>query len=177
MKYINNKKAFSLVEMLVALVVSSIIVLTIGAMSSISLSIHKRTRQEAAVFADITYSLKFIKRQVRGAGSLFREDPPPADWIAPRLILDSTSAVGLYNLPGDSSRTELIYLANKDDADIAGNKIVLFYVDQGENKDPMDNTINFTFPDPDSTITIDITGVKNGIPFDITNLTIKRRLG
>jgi len=176
MKYMNNKKSFSLVEMLVALVVSSIIVLTIGAISSISLSSHKKTRQEAAIFADITYSLKFIKRQVRKADLLFREVSPPADWVAPQLIINSTSAIGLYNVPGDSSRTELIYLEDKD-ANVENNKIVLFYVDQNENIDPVDNSINFTFPDPDTTITIDITGVKNGIPFDITDLTIKRRLG
>lgn len=63
----HNTHGFTMMELLIGILISSILVLMVGAISSISLRSYERMRQEAEVFNDAFHALSLIKHAVRNS--------------------------------------------------------------------------------------------------------------
>ena len=179
-----NKNAFSLIEMQVSLVVAAILVLTIGAISSISLSSHNRMRKEAELYADIFYGFKLIQNRVRESSvgvSIVGQSNP---WTGSRLVINNSTgtndeAFGLcqYNSSGSNplcvtsgSNIALVHWPNYTASTTVNAGEVIFSTPfSGSN-------LALTFSTPDAnTIIVNLSGTKDNIPFNLST-TIKRRI-
>ena len=172
-----NKNAFSLIEMQVSLVVAAILVLTIGAISSISLSSHNRMRKEAEVFADIFYGFKLMQNRIRESGVSISPVPISAPWTSEQILINNVfptndEVFGLCRYDPSSldplcmnggSRIGFVYLP--DVSNNAGE--VIFSVP--------DTNLNLTLAPNGDTMTVRVFGTKDNIPFDLST-TVKRRI-
>ena len=60
-----NKKAFTLTEMLVAMIVAAILMLTVAKMSDLALESSAKLRKEAELFSEIMYAYKNLQKHIR----------------------------------------------------------------------------------------------------------------
>ena len=67
MKY--DERGLTLTEVLVGLIIGSIVLLSIGVMSSTAIGSYERLRKESEVYADISYGFNLIKYAARNSST------------------------------------------------------------------------------------------------------------
>ena len=166
MKNIKDKRAFSLTEMLVSIVVAAILVLTIGVISSISTGTYAGLTKEAQVYNDISYGFKLMQNKVRSSNNQIIISPVSSPWVSQQLNVGANK-FGIYQ---NGSMNEFSYFDGV-------KREVIFAV-------PSNQVFNLTFPlfsTDSATVRVDgeilrVDGEKDKIKFDMST-TILRRAG
>jgi len=68
------KKGFTLTEMIIGMLITSILILTIGVMSSTGISSYSKLRKQAEAYNEIYSAVSFIEHSVRGAKNISLAD-------------------------------------------------------------------------------------------------------
>ena len=118
-----RKNGFSLIELQVSILIASILVLTIGAISSISLKRYRNLQAEAKIYSDISYGFKLIRNRVRTSSSLSLLNAA-GNWKSERLVIRKeaeTMAFGIYQSDEDGAPLEFVFLqdaSNENDREV-----------------------------------------------------------
>ncbi|MCA9394146.1 MAG: prepilin-type N-terminal cleavage/methylation domain-containing protein [Candidatus Omnitrophica bacterium] len=163
----NMPRGFTLTELQVALVISAIMILAVAAISQISSRAYSKLRQESEVYADLGFAMKMMRNRVRES-SLVSVDESPADpvWVGHEVLRVDNGAFGMYR-PVDGAAAEFVYVPNI--ADTSKRETLLQF---GADFD----TGLFDFKAENGVVTIyEINGNKDGVPFVLPEVTIKRR--
>ena len=159
MSTLKNKNGTSLVELLVGILVSSILILTIGVLSETANRSYNKLYIQQQIYNDISYGLKMLQNKVRIGGTLVAGNKS-APWVSGQHFLIGSGAFGLYQTSGTVK--DLVY-------DNGVTRETLFSV-------PQPGTITLAFPVTltSKSVTIQISGTKNNIPFDILATATRR---
>jgi len=160
-----NNRGFSLIEMQVSFVVATILILAVGAISSISTQSYNKIRNEATLYDDLSYGFMLVQNRVRKSDSPVEPPESMTDsrWVTGKRLVVDNAAFGLFKETGQS-KTEFIYLPDKDDL---STKEIIFEV---EDTDEIDLILATTV----SGVTLTLEGEKNEVPFDITTQIVRR---
>ena len=152
----------SLVELLVSLIVTSILILTIGVLSTISNTSYKKALTAADLYSEIAFGLKMIQNRIHKATTPITQPLAQASpWVSNRLIVDN-EAFGLYD---NSSSWDFVHLPNKTNAT---TREVMFSV-------PKSNpTPSLSFTVTGNSIVVSLSGKKNNVPFSFASKIIRR---
>jgi len=154
-----ERKGVTLIEMLIVMVVASILLLTIGTLSSIGNKSYKKIVRQAAIYNDIAYGFKLISNRVHKTRSISLETPS-SPWVGDKFIVGS-EAFGLYKT---SSTMDFVHLPDKDDS---ANQETIFSVSNSD-------TINVSWSISGESVTCQISGSKDNIPFSLTSTAVQR---
>lgn len=164
-----NKSGFSLIELLISIIVASIVILTAGGISKISLISYNKELSKQETYNDLSYGLKLIRNRFRNAeaGSVRNYIPASGVWAGQTLLEIGNEAFGIYK-PNNTSQRDFVHLPDKSNAN---NREVLLTV-------PDDNlvwtiTCDPTCPGPNA-VTVVISGIRKKNPFHLET-TIARR--
>ena len=165
-----NKRAFTLVEMMVAMVVAAILMIVVGKISDIATKSSTSLRQKAEMFSEIMYAYKYMQKYVREA-DLCTPVGQSGSWIGSRLECSSSltgadSAFGIWNNAGTR---QFVYVPDKNNTNV---RDVLFEVKITGGLPT--NAFTFTPTLNSGMVNVRIAGNKDKIPFDITS-SIKKR--
>ena len=157
MKNIKDKRAFSLTEMLVSIVVAAILVLTIGVISRISTGTYASLTKEAQVYNDISYGFKLMQNKVRGSGNHIIIKSVSGSWVSSRLEVGKHT-FGIFQ---NGSNREFSY-------DDGLKREVIFSVQSS-------GVLNLTFSSvTNDTATVRLDGEKDKIKFDMSTIILRR---
>ena len=157
-----NKNAFTLTEVLVSILISAILILTIGVISSISNSTHTKLEREAQVYNDITYGFKLIQNRVHSVSSIKPPINQTGNWIGQHIEVGN-GAFGLYEAPGGKSR-DFVYVPDKSDENA---REAIFSV-------PKPADLALTVTSDTKSFTINIAGTKDNMRFNLSTTAMKR---
>jgi len=157
-----RKAGYTLAELLICIVISSMVILTIGVIAGISRNSYQRIRTEADVFNDIAYGFKLIQNRVRKAQNLSIVSTS-GEWKSDRLIINNKYAFGLYQANA-SDKKDFVFLPNKDDATV---REVIFSV-------PNNDTLNLEINLSNQSVGIRIYGIRSKVPFDLSTSVTRR---
>ena len=164
-----NKRAFTLVEMLVSMVVAAILMVIVGKLSDIAMSSSRRLRKESEMFSEIMYAFKKIQKYVREEPDICDKVSPPGStgsnsWngnileCPPNQPTQSGVAFGVWT--GTANRRQLVYLKNKNST---ATREVLFEIPTtGTNSLTMTATLSVS-----GTMGVGIQGEKDKIKFKL----------
>jgi len=155
-------KALTMVELLVALVISSILILMVGVLSNIALSSHKQLREAGDVYSDIFYGLSRMTFLARKASVLTLDNTwPNPPWVSNVLIVDN-SGFGLYQPAGQ--KVDFVFVPDKNDKTVT--EPLLTQAD----------TMTFTVSTPvGKSVAVGIRGTKQNESFAVNNFVVMRR--
>lgn len=116
----NNNKAFSMVELLVSIVVASIMILTIGILSSISNRTYHKLDKEQTLYNDISYGLKLIQNKVRSSITIPQISPFGGSWASQQLVMTNydddpakqVNFTSTFGLQINGSNRNFVYIAD-----------------------------------------------------------------
>ena len=117
-KYFKNKQGITLVELLVGLVIGAVVVLIVGSISKMALTSNSHIQEDAALFNDMAYGFKMIRKYGREATTI-----ATASWSAPtggvgvsaKIVITNTNATpttvafGLFEPTGGTNR-QLVFM-------------------------------------------------------------------
>ena len=111
---IQNQNGFSLVELLVSIIVASIIILTAGGLSRISLSSFYKALNKQQIHNDLSYGLKLIRNRFRNAEtSSVRINTSASNfWLDQKRLEIGNTAFGIY-LTNNSRERKFVFLPDK----------------------------------------------------------------
>jgi len=161
-----NKRGFTLVELLVAVVAGGLVILTAGTVSSIGKTSHQKLFNESGIYNDIAYVFKLIQNRVHMATTI-SSPAATSPWVGTERLIVGNEAFGVYNETGPN--TNLVYLSDKDNVNT--RQTILIALDT----DTLDLSINPDEPIGD-TVEVTLSGTKNGISFSMTTTIKGRRL-
>ena len=153
-----------MVEMLISILVASILMLTIGVLSSVATGTSTQLRREAEIFNEIMYAYKFIQKHVREASSC-GQVTATSPWVNDKLSCPQTSGVpgvafGVYL---NGSTRQLVFLKDKNDDNV---REVLFEVPDDPSGPDLDMTLIILNSD---FVEVRIIGEKSDIPFNLVS--------
>lgn len=154
-------------ELQVALVISVILILAVAGISQISGESYKKLQRESAVYGDLSYAMKMVRNRVRES-SLVSVDENPTDpgWVGSEVLIVDDSAFGLYRA-ADQTDAQFVYIPNR--ADPSQRETLINFGSQFD-------TNLFDFKAENGVVSIEeVTGHRDGIPFSLPEVTIKRR--
>ncbi len=160
-KNLRSQSGLSLVELLVAMIIAAILLLTVGALSRISIASQRRSFNEMQVHADLSYGFKLLRNRIREHG--FATDTPGSgSWLGDRILVRN-GAFGVYQ---NTNTEDFVYVPDISDESI---REVLLSV-------PNAGILNLTLSNltPPRTITVQIDGETNGIRFEMLTTVTKR---
>ncbi len=165
-----NFKGFSLVELLIALICATILVLTAGVISSISLMSFNKVNNEQQIYNDLSYGLKLVQNRMRNADSssvnfVTNKSNPP--WVNQQQLIIGNEAFGLYQASGSTQR-DFVHLPDKNNE---ANREVILSVPGADLH--WNVTCSPSCPSPHY-VTLTLNGEKNNKPFELQT-TITRR--
>ena len=165
----NSNKAFSLIEMQVSLLIASILVLAVGALASMSTKSYNKIQSQAAIYNDVTYSLKMIQNKVRSsiAAPTVDVSKNPSIWLDGKQLVIDQGAFGVYKTI-DSPVREFVYLNDKNNET---NREVLFRFEK--NEDELMFSPSSTASEC-SSLMVKFKGTKDKIPFDLSSCIVRR---
>jgi prepilin-type N-terminal cleavage/methylation domain-containing protein len=160
-----RKKGITLVELLVALTISSVLILMVGFLSQIAVSSHVQLKNEGDVYSDLFYGLSRLSFLARQASALGEDTWPYPPWVSKMLIVDN-SAFGLYQPAGQ--KIDFVFVPDKN------NRAV---------RDPLltqADEMSFTVAQNGKSVVINILGKKQTQEgkqesFSISNFVVTRR--
>lgn len=163
-----NKRGFSLIELQISILIASVLVISIGMVSQISMETYNKYRQEAQIFNDISYGFKFLQSKIRGSGNVIPSTlvaETDYQWIGQPLQIDN-EVFGLYQKLNDEGR-DFVYVKDADDIT---NRDTLFSLAAADNPQwsvsyPTAQTVQINLNNDDGA----------EIPFDLST-RIKRRV-
>ncbi|MCK4882973.1 MAG: prepilin-type N-terminal cleavage/methylation domain-containing protein [Candidatus Omnitrophica bacterium] len=163
-KILTSRSGLSLIELLVAMLIAAILLLTVGVLSRISIVTQRRSFNEMQIQADISYGFKFMRNRIREYG--FGTDTPGSPWLSDRILVNG-GAFGIYQ---KTNTKDFVYALDAGNPDPDVMKVILSVPNAGE--------LNLDLPlsdlAPPRTITVQIDGEKNNIPFDMVMTVTKR---
>ena len=168
-----NKKAFTMVEMLVSLIVAVILILAIGVISSIALSSNRKQRVNLDTYSDIHYGFKLMENKIRSAVSAISTSTPGGDWRGARLEMDGVG-FGVYRDP-TSQLSSFVYVSNLTShncSTTAPSNCDLILKIPDPTNDP--NVLSFTPTIVGNAITVKIFGINEKYPFNLAMKILKR---
>lgn len=146
------------------LIICAIIILIIGAISSIGINSFENLREKATVYSDVLYyGFDLIKNSVRKAHAIdinYLPSPSDGQWVSQAIIADAR-AFALFK-QNTSPAIDFVYLKDKTKPD---ERDVIFYQADNMSLTPAING---------KLLTINIQGVKNDESFDLTTSVMKR---
>ena len=196
---LTSTRGFSMVELLVSIIIATILMLAVGAISSISLSSHNKVRNESELFGDLAYTFKTFQKITREAGNSQAgpcTTPPCGAWASKQLIVSnnagtSNDAFGLFDNTTDATKRELIRVSYTTatfptDSTVQSTKEVLTSFHRTNDTVSFDYNFQFAFGPPNcailnsvplgaTTVAVCLNGTKSKIPFEIAS-EIKRRV-
>ena len=101
-----KKNGFTLVEMLVSLIISSILILMVGVLSEIANGTYNKVKKEQEIYGDISYGIKLLQFKMRNSSSI-APGSQPAPWISGQHFLIGSGIFGLYQTSG--TVVDLVY--------------------------------------------------------------------
>ena len=112
-----NKNGFSLAELLVTILVSSILILAVGSISSMGMRSNRGYRNKGRLFNDIKYALRVTANETREAYRVTINATAGSPWIGSQLILhnvdgSANEVIGVYQ---ESGAQDLVYLSDESD--------------------------------------------------------------
>ena len=160
-----NKNGFSLVELLISIVIASILILTVGVLSSIANSSFNKINNVQLIYNDISYGFKLLQNKVRTSPTI-SVTAVSGSWVSPRVTVDAGN-FGIYrNTTNNPPTREFSY-----DNGIT-REVILSVSDPNNSSTILDLTATLSATLKATTVTI--TGIKNNIPFDIQTTIWKR---
>src|SRR5690349_13746798 len=98
-----NIKGLSIIELLVSLVVSSIIILMVGVLSSIANRSFNKLNKEQSIYSDISHGFRLLQYKVRNAASL-TAGTTLSPWVTNEYFLIDSAIFGIchYNFSTNS---------------------------------------------------------------------------
>jgi prepilin-type N-terminal cleavage/methylation domain-containing protein len=165
-----NKKGFTLIELLVSLLISSILILMIGVLSSTANRSFSKANDQQGVYSDLSFGFKLLQTKVRSASTLAAGNKP-APWVSGEHFLINTS--GVFGLCEFNFNTNQCQAGGSDRAlvysDSASQQVIL--------RIPPPDSITVSFPSLSATaVTIMISGTKDDVPFSIQSTAARRNL-
>lgn len=153
----------TMVELLAALVISSVLILMVGYLSQVAFSSHQEIRKEGDLHSDIFYGLSRISFLAHKAAVLAKDTTtwPNPPWVSNMLIVDN-SAFGLYQ-PAGALKKDFVFVPDNNNRTVI--EPVLTQAD----------TASFTFNIDVKAADINIQGSKGKEDFSISNFIITRR--
>jgi len=108
-----NEKAFSLMELLVAMAMAAILALTMGAISEIGNRGLNKVRREAELFNNVSHMFKTVQYLVRRGSSLSAVCPAGA-WQSGSCLQVNTGAVNnaVFGVYQDGNKRKFVYVPN-----------------------------------------------------------------
>ena len=189
----NYRSGVTLVELLVSLLIATVLVLTIGAISEISLKSYTKNRQRISTISDIYYGFKVVQKHIREAKTITQitsaslertEDQLTVNsWQTPSKAMElDNGLIGVFrSVPTQSSylvpMCEFVYIPDKTKAIDSTNKDILIQVEDPGNScstlrwSILCDTTNCLNP---RNVTVNIKGTKNNLPFNISTKIYKR---
>lgn len=168
MHKLKNRIGVSLVELLVALLLCAVLVLSVGVISTISVRTTSKYKSEMDIYSDITYAFKLMQKHVREMDLTTDPLAPAGAWVSQRLLINYDSGkdcvFGLYQNAVTNS-VDLVFLPDQSDVT---KRDVLFSV-------PNPAAVALNVSRNGSAYTVRIQGTKNKIPFDMSTVILKRR--
>jgi len=150
-----------MVELLVALVISSVLILMVGSLSNIALSSHVQLKKEGDVYSDLFYGLSRLAFLARKASILTVDNTwPNPPWVSNMLIVDN-SAFGLYKPSGQ--KVGFVFVPDKNNKTVTEPLLI------------QSDTESFTVTPIGKSVSIDIQGTKNKEEFNVSNFVVMRR--
>jgi len=176
-----NNKALSIVELLVSLVVASILILMIGILSGVGNTGYVKVINTESIYNDISYAFKLMENRVRSSESMtIQTNPSNPPWKSNRLLVKhekvaggiatlTQGAFGLYQANGSAAKS-LLYVP--DTALFDPNDLNTFETILSISSTQI---LNLTFSDVTAnSATVKLDGVKNKIPFAVSNVVLRR---
>ncbi len=157
-----KKKGFTYTELLISIVLSSFVVLSIGAASTIGRRSYEKVVEETKIYSDIAYGFKLLQNRIRQADSLTTQ-PAAGAWVSATLIVNNRWVFGLYRAEG-SPTIDFVYLNDKNDETA---REVIFSVAET-------SPVSFTATVSSKAATVRLNGEKKKIRFDISTTVIRR---
>lgn len=168
---------FSLVELLITMIISTIVLLSIGMISTISNSSYNKVRHEADIYNDISHGLKFIQNKVHSAQSVSRKDPT-GNWKSEYLLIDNTTAVGVYPCQSNCETASELHLAYFPDTTNTNVREILLKITNvltNDIDDPVErDVILLDITSSSGFFTLTLSGRKSKVPFNIQTKILKR---
>jgi prepilin-type N-terminal cleavage/methylation domain-containing protein len=160
-----KSKGLTLAELIIALVISAVILLTIGVISQVGPGSYHKLESESGLYSDIIYGFDLMKNKARAARAVTIE-APRRNWRSDKLILTdvtgNSSAFGLYQ-PARSQNIDFVYLRDSTDET---NRDVIF-----SNPDPIGNPVTLILT-PDAAgeyIDVRLSGTITNESFNLTS--------
>ncbi len=159
-----NKNGFSLVELLVSIVVASVLILTIGVLSSIANGSYNKINSEQQIYNDLSYGFKLMQNKVR-ASSTVSITAASGSWVSPRVSV-SDGNFGIFRNTTSLATREFSY----DNG--TTREVILSVPDPNNSSAILDLTAVQTATS--NAVTVTITGTKNNMPFNMQTTVTKR---
>lgn len=153
---------YTYVELLIGLLVSSFVMLTIGAVWGLGKRSYDAVQNEMAIYSDVSYGFKLIQNRVRQAKSIKKESAA-GNWVDEKLLVNDLIVFGLYR-PSGSATTDFVCV--KDKANETSRE-VLFSV-------PVNKPLDLTVTISGSSVSVSLQGEKQNIPFTLQTTVLRR---
>ena len=158
-----NKNGFTLTELLVSIIIASVLILTVGVLSSIANSSYNKINNTQQIYNDISYGFKLIQNQVHVSSTL-SITAVSGSWVSPRVSVGAGN-FGIYrNTTYTPATREFSY-------DNGTTREAILSVPDPNNSS---SVLDLTATQSTNAITVTITGTKNNIPFNMQTTVMKR---
>lgn len=157
--------AFTLVEMMITLVITTFLILAIVTSVNIGNRYYGKLCQETGIYNDIAYGLKLIANRVHTA-QVFSISTGTSPWSGQCLVVGNEK-FGVYN---SGASIDFVYLPNKNDE--SKREVILSVA--------LNESLNLNFTDADyptlkgSAVKIKVSGTKYNIPFNFSETATRR---
>lgn len=156
-KILKTNTGFTLVDMIIAMMIAAVVVLTAGTISSISVRSHTKNFEEGQIYTEISYGFKQMQKYIRERGAII--DTPGGSWVGERFVINTENilvnqAFGLYQ---NGSNVELVYVPDITDET---TRDVIFST-------PASGNVSLDLTKSTDEYTVQISGDKSGIPYDL----------
>ena len=179
-----NKKGITLVELLVSMIVASILILTVGVLSSTANRSFKKLTSKQQIYNDISYGFKLTQNKVRassGIGKVLKPNGTP--WRSDKLVI-GISEFGIYrngtsrdfvfipDLSSETTQEKILSVPDSNDSD--SNLVMSINCDCTRASPTTYNCSNSSCTVTPKSVTLVLTGTKDNIPFDMETTILKR---
>ena len=162
---LRSENGVSLVEVLVAMIIALVLLLSIGVISRISIRTHTKYCSETQIYADISCGFKMIQKHIRESSGANVDTPGALPWVGSRIVVvngvGNNSVFGLYQ---NTDSVDFVYLENI--ADENDREVILSV--------PNADTVTLTLISGAKLFEVQIQGEKGGVPFDMSTTILRR---
>ena len=163
-----NSSGASLVELLVAIIITSVLALSVGVISMISIRSSAKYKSEMEIFSDIAYGFKLMQKHVRGMEIAREPVAPSGSWASDRLYIDNkTGHDSIFGLYQNALTNSVDFVFVPDQSDETVREVILSV--------PNPAMISLTLARSGNKYQVQIKGEKDKVPFDLSTVILQRR--